>query len=923
MVRATALLVLLTAALPAIAAAPVGIPRKLARERAERIVEARYELEYTLVPHATSTSGHEELMFKVKTPGPLLLDFRGGSVSKVLLNGKELPAKVENGHIELPANLLKISPNAGAKKKITAPLTDNLGRPFSPDAVIGGVNPSEIPEEGAGPDDNDVQIDFTAEVGPAGKAITSFEDKDDGNEYIYTLFVPMDAEMAFPCFDQPDVKARFELTVTAPEDWVVISNTDTQQIFSIEQGKRKTFFQQTVPISTYLFAFAAGPFFKINGRDDSEPTIFVRQTKFKLAQQEARQVQQISADGSKYLARYFAQRFPFGKYDLVLIPGFAYGGMEHAGATFLREESVLFRTAPTRNDLLNRDILVLHELTHQWFGDFVTMRWFDDLWLKEGFAQYMAYHALADLKPKENVWQRFYQSIKPAAYRIDATKGTTPIYQDIANLKDAKSAYGAIVYSKAPGILRQLAFVLGEDKFRDGLRLYLREHAYGNAEWSDLVGALEKVSGKPLTKWADVYIRRRGMPQVDVSWSCGAQNRISRFTLTQHDVLGEGGVWPIATQVLLSYAKSAPVVVRAQLDSASITVKEAVGKPCPAFVFANDQDYAYGRFLLDARSRKAVVRQIGGINDVFERTLLWGALWESVRDAELNPRDYVDLALRTLPAEKDEALAQNTIGHMATALHRYVSPALRTQLAARAETLASAQMLHEPDQDMRIVWFRGLRAVAQTPQGRDRLKELLSGQLEVPGVELRQLDRWNMVTTLVALNDAQADAVLAAEEKRDASGDGRKYAYVAQAARAAGATKKKYFNDYLHDASLPEDWVEQSLGAFNYWNQSDLTLPYLRPALNALPQMKRERKIFFVLGWLNAFIGGQQSAQAQTEVRSFLKTAGLDKDLKLKTLEVEDELDRTVKIRAKYASAPSAARSAARKKPAMAKKTAS
>ncbi len=197
----------------------------------------------------------------------------------------------------------------------------------------------------------------------------------------------------------------------------------------------------------------------------------MRKSKLQKAEAEAEAVQQITADGIKYLSDYFAQPFPFPKYDMVMIPGFAYGGMEHAGATFLREESILFRTAPTHSDRLNRDILLLHELTHQWFGDLVTMRWFDDLWLKEGFAQYMAYQALNALKPNENVWKRFYQAIKPAAYAIDSTQGTTPIYQDIPNLKDAKSAYGAIVYSKAPGVIKQLAFVTGEDHFRDGLRL--------------------------------------------------------------------------------------------------------------------------------------------------------------------------------------------------------------------------------------------------------------------------------------------------------------------------------------------------------------------------------------------------------------------------------------------------------------------
>src|SRR5262245_12010925 len=285
---------------------------------------------------------------------------------------------------------------------------------------------------------------------------------------------------------------------------------------------------------------------------------------------------------------------------MVMIPVFAYDHMEHAGATFLREESILFRTAPTHSDHLNRDILLLHELTHQWFGDLVTMRWFDDLWLKEGFAQYMAYHALADLKPNENVWKRFYQAIKPAAYGIDSTPGTTPIYQDIPNLKDAKSAYGAIVYSKAPGVLKQLAFVLGEDHFRDGLRVYLKEHAFANAEWSDLVGAFETVSKKPLGVWADAYIKRRGMPQVDVEWTCPADAssvakafKVARFAVTQHDVLGEGGTWPISSNLAVRYHES-EFLLRLELSGAKAKVtEELAGGACPDWVFANLDDYAY------------------------------------------------------------------------------------------------------------------------------------------------------------------------------------------------------------------------------------------------------------------------------------------------------------------------------------------
>ena len=870
--RAGAFFCLFAGSLHGFAQAPAGIPRDLARFRAQQLEDVRYELSYTITPRADSVSGHEELRFVQNADDrgilPEWLDFREGSISSLTVNGQPASTEIKNGHVELPAKLLKL-------------------------------------------DENVVEIDFKAPVAPAGKAITRFEDKDDGSEYIYTLFVPMDADMAFPCFDQPDLKARFKLQVAAPGDWTVISNTAgtvtgvTGGIL-VEgvpegQGIKHTEFAETKPISTYLFAFAAGPFQKVHDTPGL-PGLYVRKSKLQKAEAEAEAVQQITADGIKYLSDYFAQPFPFPKYDMVMIPGFAYGGMEHAGATFLREESILFRTAPTHSDRLNRDILLLHELTHQWFGDLVTMRWFDDLWLKEGFAQYMAYHALNSLKPNENVWKRFYQAIKPAAYAIDSTQGTTPIYQDIPNLKDAKSAYGAIVYSKAPGVIKHLAFVVGDDQFRDGLRLYLKEHAYANAEWNDLVRALERTSKRPLGPWADAWIKRRGMPQVDVEVYCDLdQGNSTSITLTQHDALDAGNLWPIATQVELYYYGGRRYYVRAEWSGKETHLARIMNGQCPDYVFANAHDYAYGRFLLEKKNRAAAMGALkAGTQDVFERALLWGSLWDSVREAELDPRDYIELAQENLPEEKDESLAQSIIGRTITALHRYVRPEIRKQLAPKMEALAADQMLHSPSQDMRITWFRALRGVAETAKARGQLKDMLKGKLIVPGVELRPLDRWNIVESLVAQNDSEATAVLAAEEKRDPTGDGKKYAYMAKAARPDATTKKQYFDEYLHDATRPEDWIEISLGSFNWWSQSDLTLPYLGPALDALPQVKRERKIFFMLAWLNAFIGGQQSAAAQKQVHDFLNTAALDKDLRLKILEVVDELDRTVKIRGKY-----------------------
>ncbi|MCG3161520.1 MAG: Aminopeptidase N [Acidobacteria bacterium] len=747
-------------------------------------------------------------------------------------------------------------------------------------------------------------MNFETGVASANRPVIRYQDRDDGSEYIYTLFVPMDASLAFPCFDQPDLKARFTFTASVPPNWVVVTNTREQP--NARDGANSVWtFRETQPISTYLFAFAAGPFKQIAGDGGSVPLrVLVRQSKLQRAKEEWPEVERLTREGMKHMIEFFDQPFPFTKYDQVLIPGFAYGGMEHAGATFLREDSILFRTVPTKNDKLGRASLVLHELAHQWFGDLVTMRWFDDLWLKEGFANFMASHAMAAIpslgvRPDE-IWKRFYQSHKPLAYGIDATRGTTPIYQEVRNLKDAKSAYGAIVYQKAPSLLRALTFVIGEENFRDGVRLFLKERAYANAEWNDLIRAFERASKQKLQAWADAWVKRRGMPQVDVEWRCDARGLIDKFEIRQRDALDEGGVWPIKTRLLLAYDDAEALRITAQFDGKQAAISEAIGKKCPAYVFANDNDFGYGRFMLDAKSREAVVTRIGNVKDPFLRTMLWGALWDSVREAEMNPRDYIALALKTLPNETDLELTQSLLDRSTRAFQRYLSKPEQTAIAPQIERLGFDRMMKSNEVDFRITYFRAFRSVATTGEARGQLKDLLSGKITVPGVEIKPLDRWQIVKALLAGQDAEAESLLEAERKRDASDDGRKQAYVAEAARAEAATKQRYFDDYMKNRAVPEDWVEASLAAFNSTNQSSLTLPFLKPALEALPQVKRERKIFFVLAWLNAFIGGQQSQQALDQVRDFLRTNRIDRDLELKVLEVMDELERTARIRAKF-----------------------
>jgi aminopeptidase N len=853
-----------------------GVSRSLARWRAAHYSNVRYALNIAITPGAPLLRGTEEIRVTLDDEADqLVLDWRTGNVRKG----------------EAQARVWEVEVN-GRKLVDARQVNDHL--------VVSGAYLLK--------GENVLRLRFESPVATSGSAVTRYLDREDNSEYVYTLFVPSDASTVFPCFDQPDLKARFTLDITTPETWKVVTNTEAEEVKPGEaRGQRRVRFRQTAPLSTYLFAFAAGEFAEFS--DETSPyrtRLFVRKSKAERARKELPEVFRLNREGLAFLARYFDYKFPFPKYDLVIVPEFAYGGMEHAGATFLREESILFPVDPTANDLLSRAELMFHEAAHQWFGDLVTMRWFDDLWLKEGFATFMAYKEIEAIMPQYNAWKAFYQRTKPAAYITDVTKGTTPIWQEITNLSAAKSAYGNIVYRKAPSMLRQAEFFLGEDKFRDGVRLLVKEHAFGNAEWADLVRAFERTSNQKLDAWASVWVKRRGMADVRVEWSANRRGRINSFTIKQEDVLGEGGAWPMRVKLLLAHDDAPAETLTVMLDgSVETRVASALGKRRPAYVFANYQDYGYGRFLLDEKSERAVLSRLGTVRDDFLRALLWGSLWESVREARLAPSTYIDLAIRLVPDERDEVTVQSILSRTSTAFNRYLGEAQQREVAPRLEHLFSASMLNAETVGLRITYFRAFQSIATTEEARSTLKKILRGEIKVPGMTLRSRDRFDIITALLARDDRDAPALLEAQSAADTSDDGKRYAFATGAARGLEATKKRYFDAYVNDPKLAESWIEASLGPFNTITQSDLTRPYLEPALRELPVLKRTRKIFFVNDWLAAFIGGQCDERARALVQNFLqREPTLDRDLRLKVLEVTDGLERCVRIRAKY-QAPS------------------
>jgi aminopeptidase N len=584
----------------------------------------------------------------------------------------------------------------------------------------------------------------------------------------------------------------------------------------------------------------------------------------------------------------------------VLIPEFAYGGMEHAGATFLREESVLFPSEPNENDRLRRAQLLFHEASHQWFGDLVTMKWFDDLWLKEGFANFMAAKATEALLPQYPAWSAFH-ALKVTAYRTDVTRGTTPVFQALPNLSAAKSAYGTIVYGKAPAVLRQAEFYVGEEAFRKAVRAFVSRHAYGAADWGDLVRSLERASGLDLKAWAAAWVWRRGMPRIRVSWQGDAGGKVRRASLSQSDVLNEGGIWPMRLRLVALRSGEPPRSFEIPLRGARVPLEAMDGTPAPDLVFANAGDYGYGQFLLDEKSRATLLARPAIVAEPLLRSLAFDALWESVREAELAPREYIEFVLRVAPGETDPVTRASLLARAEAAFRHYLSDRQRDAVAPALERMLIDNMRAADAPGRRISFLRAFMDCAWSDPGRAALKALLSEKIRIPDVPLSSRDRFGIITRLLTLGDADGDALLAAQAAADPSDDGRRYAYAAGAARRDAAVKSRYLERALRDASLPESWVEAALGPLNAVEHAGLTLPLVEPALAALPEIKRSRKIFFVNEWLGAFLGGQEDARAVQVAERFLGRGGLDPDLRLKVLEAADPLERTVRIRARFA----------------------
>jgi len=993
-----------------------GVSQELAKWRSSQYSNISYKLNLILEKMSPVLGGSMEIRV---TQAAYACAEPNCPPMAIILDWRKIP-----GH-ETDSTISNVSINGTALSPRFSGQPPEGGTPSSFDER----NDHLIFRDGVNMGENVIKLDFTSPILTSGSAITRYVDKEDGAEYIYSLFVPSDASTAFPVFDQPDLKARFELDIRLPSGWMAVSNTEpngnltqrqcynlppTRPLPALLDPKKQNDvtdsptiqirqpddfnpcnineagFAETKPISTYVFAFAAGPFEEFtdaggvggnpSGSEGAQrgtpsnsltlPTsrvsastadlsthIYVRKSQAAKFKPHAAEVFRLTREGVKYLETYFDYKFPFPKYDIVLVPEFPFGGMEHAGATFLKESSVIFPTEPTKSDQISRALLIFHETAHQWFGDTVTMKWFDDLWLKEGFAEFMAYKTLEKVMPEANAWKVFYERNKQAAYATDSTRGTTPIYQEIANLSNAKSAYGNIVYRKAPSFLRQAEFYLGADKFQTAVRAFLKKHEFANAGWEDLVKEFETASEQDLNEWAKGWVKNPGVPFATSTFCALKPKKLSPPLITSLNVQevfaqqpfsllrpNMDKPWGMKFNMLVAYSDGTRETLPFEFSTGTASGYDRYvndRKPI-LFIFPNYQDYGYGIFLLDDKSRDYVLKNIQNEKDDFLRTMMWGSLWDSVREAELDPEDYVELAIKNLPRENDETIVSSLLGRVSTAINYYVSDeggnprgskgalhgtsttsrtlptgrvsASTATLRTRLEDVLLDRLQHAATPGQRITFYRSFVTNASTERSRTVLKQMLAqaGQLAAQPTRagsprsdvaftLRTKDKFDIVTRLIILGDPEAPKLLANLEKTEKSDDAKRYAYAARAGFATTENKAKYWKDFTANKDISESWIEAAFGPFNSVRHSDLTLPYLERALQELPNHKRNRKIFFVNGWLGAFIGGQRSEAALAIVNKFLAdNPKLDNDLRLKILENVDLIERAVKIRARF-----------------------
>jgi aminopeptidase N len=826
-----------------------GVSQPLALERASAIRDLRYDLTFRVPASKTDpVQGRVAVTLTLAAPSRLVFDFvqPRQNVRSIIANGADAGVEFVNGHIVVPATATRAGTNR-------------------------------------------IEVDFVA----GDEALNRNDD------FLYTLFVPARARLAFPCFDQPDLKARYRLRLVVPEGWHAVANganRATDAARPSESGGTLVEFEETPPLPTYLFAFAAGRFsVETATRNGRVFRMFHRETDTAKVARNRDALFDLHAKALAWLEAYTSIPYPWGKFDFVLIPSFQFGGMEHAGAILYNASGLMLDESATQNQLLERASVIAHETSHMWFGDLVTMRWFDDVWMKEVFANFMAAKIVNPSFPEINHELRFLLAHHPGAYQVDRTAGTNPIRQPLANLDDAGQLYGAIIYQKAPIVMRQLELILGERAFRDGLREYLKRYSYGNATWGDLVRILDGRTKQDLVQWSHAWVEERGRPTFTTRLPGNERGEVESLELMLEDPLERGLVWPERLHVVLGYPTEARrVAVDVTTDRTAVRIPRGAGRPL--FVLPSGDGLGYGLFLLDDASRDHLLAHIEDIPDALIRGTAWVTLWDNLLERRVEAGRFLDAAMRALPKETDEQNAQRVLAYTTRIFWRYVSPAQRHANGPTLEAMLRGGIDSGRTQSQKAAWFNAYRDVVLTRDGLEWLERVWRREETIPGLTLAEPDEITLALELAVREVPRWEEILRTQASRTQNPDRKaRFEFSIPALSADPAVREGAFARLRAvENRRREPWALETLKYLNHPLREAHARRFVPPALEMLGEIRRTGDIFFPTRWMESTLDGHNSPEVAQIVQDFLaKELEYPQRLRWTILTAADELFRT------------------------------
>jgi aminopeptidase N len=784
---------------PAQQLGPEALTRDEAKVRAALISDPEYTIALDLTTGDQTFASETTVTFRCRQPGvSSFIDLMAQSITSIELNGRTVPAGMHNGH--------------------------------------------RIQLEGLEAE-NTLRVVATCAYSNSGTGLHFFRDPVDDLPYLHTQFESREAHKVYANFDQPNIKGTFEFSVTAPEGWTVISNT--QPVEHPSPGQSGIWvFARTKRMASYITAIVAGPYHVARDRhNDIELGIYCRRS---LAQYlDPEEIFLETKQGFDFFERYFDYPYVFGKYDQLFVPEFNAGAMENAGCVTFAE-AYIFRSRTTDAARENRAGTILHEMAHMWFGDLVTMDWWDDLWLNESFATYMGTLAQARATRFTNAWTRFAQGQKLWAMVQDQQPTTHPIVADAPDTETARTNFDGISYAKGASVLKQLVAWVGEEPFMQGIRAYFRRHEYGNANLDAFLGALEESSGRDLGAWSKEWLETAGVNTFHVDLEV-TDGRYSTMSLEQN----ASPEWPTLRShrigVGLYDLRDGTLQRRrhVELDAIgqSTPVTALIGEEEADLVLPNDDDLSYTKIRLDPRSLQTLTDHLADLSEPLARALSWTAAIDQLRDAELAARDYVRLVVNNIHTETDPGAVQQLLGGAAQAITVYGDPAnrdaARLKLAARA---LAALKEAEPGSDLQLLWARAFIANARIDEHVGIVKGLLDGKVDFPGLAIDTDLRWMIVQSLAGLGVID-DRVIEAELRRDPTDQGHRYAAGARAARPTPEAKAEAWARVVAESATPLATIRSLIGAFGRFDQAHLIEQYRRKYFDAILTMWSGRPV--------------------------------------------------------------------------------